>query len=162
MKEWIIHILIPYYESVLEANTDFPSDQKCILFINIYPVHTSKDFTAYIYDEHPFIILIFVPGNCTGAFQPADVGLQCVSKHHLKQTLFKFLVEEQQKQVAKGINPAAVKIATGLPKLCDASVAGLVELYDFMTGPYGCDVVKKAWEKCIAKEWCLSAECLTS
>ncbi|KAK0495240.1 hypothetical protein EDD18DRAFT_1310008 [Armillaria luteobubalina] len=72
MKEWIIHILVPYYLSVIESNPDLPSDQKCILFINIYPVHTSKDFTSYVYAEHPFIVLIFVPGNCTGAFQPAD------------------------------------------------------------------------------------------
>ncbi len=94
MKEWIIHILIPYYEGVLASNPDLPEDQKCIIFIDIYPVHTSKDFMGYVYNEHPFIILVFVPGNCTGAFQPADVGLQWVSKHHLKQTLFKFLVEQ--------------------------------------------------------------------
>ncbi len=36
-----------------------------------------------------------------------------------------------------------MKIAMGLPKLRDASVAGLVELYDFMNSPSGCDVVKK-------------------
>ncbi len=143
MQEWILHILIPYYEGVLESNPDLPVDQKCILFIDIYPVHMSKDFTCYVYDHHPFIILIFVPGNCTGAFQPADVGLQRISKHNLKQTLFRFLVEEQQKQVKQGINPAAVKIATGLPKLHDASVAGLVELYEFMNGPSGRDNVKK-------------------
>ncbi|PBK95101.1 hypothetical protein ARMGADRAFT_1028523 [Armillaria gallica] len=146
MKEWIIHILIPYYEGVLTSNPDLPEDQKCIIFIDIYPVHMSKDFMGSVYNEHPFIILVFVPGNCTGAFQPADVSLQWVSKHHLKQTLFKFLVEQQQQQVAQGIEPAAVKIAMGLPKLHEASVAGLVELYDFMNGSSGHDVVKKDTE----------------
>lgn len=43
----------------------------------------------------------------------------------------------------QGINPVAIKIATGLPKLHDASVASLVELYEFMNGPSGCDIVKK-------------------
>ncbi|PBK82294.1 hypothetical protein ARMGADRAFT_880338, partial [Armillaria gallica] len=56
-------------------------DQKCILFIDIYPVYTSEGFWVYIFDEHPNIILVFVPGNCTGLLQPADVGLQHVIKH---------------------------------------------------------------------------------
>ncbi|KAJ3966366.1 hypothetical protein EV361DRAFT_575251 [Lentinula raphanica] len=45
----------------------------------------------------------------------------------------------------------------------DASVAGLVEAYDFMKTLDGQDLVKKAWAKSTtAKGYNLSAECLTS
>ncbi|PBK77851.1 hypothetical protein ARMSODRAFT_1010486 [Armillaria solidipes] len=62
---------------------------------------------------------------------------------------------EQQKQVAGGIDLGAIKIAMGLPKLHDASIAGLMKLYDFMMGPYGHNM---AWEKCIAKEYAIVYE----
>ncbi|KAF9001702.1 hypothetical protein BDQ17DRAFT_1195687, partial [Cyathus striatus] len=51
-------------------------DQKMILYIDCYPVHAGKPFCLFIFNEHKYIILIFVPCNCTPIFQPADVGLQ--------------------------------------------------------------------------------------
>jgi len=84
MKEWVVEIMVPYVQGVIEADPDLDEHQKAILFIDIYPVHASRDFTGYIFNDHPNIILIFVLGNCTGIFQPADVGLQRVIKHFLK------------------------------------------------------------------------------
>ena len=75
--------------------------------------------------------------------QPADVGLNRVIKHRLKQSQMQYLVEAHQKQIANGLTPEQVKFSISLPVLCDASVAGLVEVYDFITGPIGCQLVKK-------------------
>ncbi len=132
MKEWIAEVMQLYIVSIIEANPDLPRDQKSILFINIYPVHKSEAFTTHIYLEYPHIIIIFVPGNCTCIFQPANVGLQHVIKHHLKQSLFHWMVVQQQSQVLQSIDAAKVRIMTSYPKLCDASVKGLVDVYDFM------------------------------
>ncbi len=142
MKEWIAAIMQPYVISIIEANPDLPKDQKSVLFINIYPVHKSEAFTTHVYTEYPCVIIIFVPGNCTGIFQPADIGLQHVVKHHQKQCLFHWLVAEQQKQVAQGIDPVKVRITTSYLELWDASVQGLVEVYDFINTLDGCDIVK--------------------
>lgn len=142
MKEWIAAIMQPYVISIIEANPDLPKDQKSVLFINIYPVHKSEAFTTHVYIEYPCVIIIFIPGNCTGIFQPADIGLQHVVKHHQKQCLFRWLVAEQQKQVAQGIDPVKVRITTSYLELWDASVQGLVEVYDFINTLDGCDIVK--------------------
>lgn len=75
--------------------------------------------------------------------QPADVGLNRVIKHRLKQAQMRYLVESHQTQIAGGLTPERVKITTSLPALRDASVAGVVEVYDFMTGPSGRELVKK-------------------
>lgn len=55
------------------------------------------------------------------------------------------MVNEHQKQSAEGIRPEAVKITTSLPKLRDASVAGIVKAYEFMKTDKGCEVVKKVF-----------------
>ncbi|PBK79529.1 hypothetical protein ARMGADRAFT_1040742 [Armillaria gallica] len=49
-------------------------------------------------------------------------------------------------------------------ELWNASVQGLVEVYDFMNTLDGCDIVKMAWRKCAVPEtdYNLSPECLTS
>lgn len=81
----------------------------------------------------------------TGIFQPADVGLQRVIKHHLKQDSLDFLVREHAKMVKQGIQPADIKFAHGLPALRDASVQGIVDVWDFLKDEarHGPDIVRK-------------------
>ncbi|KAJ7576481.1 hypothetical protein C8J56DRAFT_1062186 [Mycena floridula] len=115
----------PYGRGVIEADPELPDDQMVVIYVDIYPVHTGQAFRSFVFNKHPNIVL--------GIFQPADVGIQRIAKHHLKQ----YIVGEQQKEIDKGIDPDSVKLSTSLPKLRGASVAGLVELYDFMNGPDG-------------------------
>jgi hypothetical protein len=70
--------------------------------------------------------------------QPADVGLDRVIKHRLKQAQMNYIVKAHQQQLSNGLIPEQVKISISLPELCD-----IVEVYDFMTGPTGQDLVKK-------------------
>jgi hypothetical protein len=55
----------------------------------------------------------------------------------------KYLIEVHQKLIATGLTPKQVKFSTPLPILCDASVTGIIEVYDFMTGPVKRPLVKK-------------------
>lgn len=75
--------------------------------------------------------------------QPADIGLNWVIKNQLKQSQMQYLVEAHQKQISAGLTPEQVKFSTSLPVLCDTSIAGIVEVYDFMTGPTGRQLIKK-------------------
>lgn len=88
MKEWVKNIVEPYCKSVIESDNSFDLDQKIVLYIDTYPIHTGDEFTTFIFDEYKSIILIFVPHSCIPIFQPADIGLQHVIKHMLKQELF--------------------------------------------------------------------------
>jgi len=78
-----------------------------------------------------------------GIAQPADVGLNCVIKHWLKQSQMQFLMDSYQAQTVAGLTPNDVKFSTSLPVLRDATVAGIVDVYDFITGPTGHELVKK-------------------
>ena len=71
------------------------------------------------------------------------MGLNRVIKHRLKQSQLRYLIDIHQVQIASGLTPEQVKISTSLPVLRDATVAGLMEVYDFMTSFVGCQLVKK-------------------
>ncbi|KAF5382378.1 hypothetical protein D9757_009804 [Collybiopsis confluens] len=162
MKEWIRKILVPYIQSVIERD-GLDKDQKAILYIDVYPVHISKPFRMFVFTEYPNIILIYVPGNCTGKYQPADVGIQRPLKHRIKAALFDWMAKEHQQQLLAGASPEDIRITTSIPKLRDASVAPLVSAYKFMQGPDGRDLIKKAWaNSTTVKNQNLSIASLTS
>ncbi|KAG1736095.1 uncharacterized protein EDB91DRAFT_1083444 [Suillus paluster] len=142
MQEWIENILEPWRNIVIEADPNLDDDQHAIVYLNCYLVHTSQDFRAYVWEKYP----------CTGKFQPADVRLNRVIKHHLKQNQVNFLVETHNSQISCGLIPEQVKFTTSLPVLQDTSVAALVDVYDFMMSAAGHELVKKGWERCTAKE----------
>ncbi|KAF9507547.1 hypothetical protein BS47DRAFT_1373856 [Hydnum rufescens UP504] len=48
-----------------------PQWQKSILIIDIWSVHRSKEFTGWMKGNHPDIKINYIPGGCTGKFQPA-------------------------------------------------------------------------------------------
>jgi len=56
MTEWVVEIMVPYVQGVIEANPDLDEHQKAILFIDICPVHAGRDFTGYIFNDHPNIL----------------------------------------------------------------------------------------------------------
>ena len=90
-----------------------------------------------------------------GIAQPADVGLNRVIKHQLKQSQLQYLINVHQTQIASGLTPEQVQISTSLPVLRDATVVGLVEVYDFMTSFVGCQLVKKVCTDAFIKKYIL-------
>jgi hypothetical protein len=82
-----------------------------------------------------------------GKAQPADVGLNRVIKHQLKQSQMQFLIETYQAQIATGLTPEKVKFSTSLPVLHNSTVPGIVDVYDFMTSPMGRELIKEVSRK---------------
>ncbi|KAJ7347260.1 hypothetical protein DFH08DRAFT_960607 [Mycena albidolilacea] len=76
MQEWIRDVIAPWHLHVIASCPDLDDDQLAVFYIDIYSVHIGEEFRTHVFDNYPYIILIFVPGGCTGLFQPADIGLQ--------------------------------------------------------------------------------------
>jgi hypothetical protein len=77
----------------------------------------------------------------TGVFQPADVGLQRILKHRIKQDMLTHLVNEHARQLDAGIPPDSVKFDTRIAGLRDATVASTLAVWEiFNANP---DIVKK-------------------
>ncbi|KAJ7306766.1 hypothetical protein DFH08DRAFT_975809 [Mycena albidolilacea] len=129
MKDWITFVLVLYIEMIIETDPDLDEDQKAILYIYIYPVHTSQEFREFVF-EIKNIILIFVTGNCTGIFQPQD-------------SMLEYLVCCYQEQIAAGITPEKVVFSSSYPVLQDASVRAGVDLYDWLLSGAGEAIIKQ-------------------
>lgn len=67
MKEWMINVLKPYISDHIKHN-GLQDDQKAILLIDCYPIHTSKEFRMHVFKEFPNVFLLFIPANCNVFF----------------------------------------------------------------------------------------------
>ena len=79
----------------------------------------------------------------TGIFQPADVGLQRVIKHQLKQHALEHLVHSHAKMLESGVDAKEVKFTHSLPVLRDQTVRGTVKVWHFLNEGKGSDIVRK-------------------
>src|SRR5882762_7873706 len=78
---------------------------------------------------HPTTIICFVPGGCTGLWQPLNVGIQCVLKQSMKQSAHKDIVTKATTQLKSRTPVAELKLDTTLPTLQNQSVQWLVNAY---------------------------------
>ena len=87
----------------------------------------------------------------TGIAQPADVGLQRLLKHHVKRSATDFVVGRAMRELAAGVKPKEIKLPTKLPILRNASIAWLLDAYNFFAQNQ--PVVLKAWTRsnCVFK-----------
>ena len=60
-------ILAPYIKEVIDTDPELQHDpeQKAILLIDCYPVHTGEEFRAYVREQFPNVFLVYVPANCS-------------------------------------------------------------------------------------------------
>jgi len=79
--------------------------------------------------KHPTIIISFVPGGCTGLWQPLDVGIQRVLKQSMKCSAHQDIVLETTTQLDSGTSANSLKLDTTLGTLCNQSVGWLVAVY---------------------------------
>jgi hypothetical protein len=100
MKLFVNNILAPYYDRK-KADLGYPLSQKSLWQIDVWSVHCSDEFCKWMKGNHPFIIVDFVPGGCTGVHQPCDVGIQHPFKSLTKQSYHEDIVKEMLAQLNK-------------------------------------------------------------
>lgn len=53
----------PYVQRVI-IEEGLNADQKSVLLLDCYPVHTGVEFRSYVKSHFPNVIILFVPANC--------------------------------------------------------------------------------------------------
>ena len=177
MQSYVINILAPYFESH-RKKLNLPN-QLCVWQIDCWSVHRSLEFHSWMRKYYPWIWIHYIPANCTGLFQPCDVGIQCILKLALRRTALKDIVDDTMKQMKAGIEPSKVVFEKRLPVVRNRSVGWLVNGYEAINK---CEIVEKvscqlnkfqfpfltifiqAYKLCSTGEggFNLSYECLTS
>ena len=138
MKNYVTNILAPYFESH-RKRLSLPN-QICIWQIDCWSVHRSLDFRTWMSSTYPWIHIHFVPANCTGLFQPCDVGIQQVLKLAIRRSALSDIVNHTMDQLNAGATPNEITFEKGLPVLRNCSVGWLVNGYEAINNP---EIVQK-------------------
>ena len=139
MQSYVQNILVPYFEHHRKD-----SSQICIWQIDCWSVHRSAEFRDWMYTIYPWIRIHYVPANCTGLFQPCDVGIQRVPKLAIKRSALQDIINATMEQLGQGVEPSMVKFERKLPVVRNQSVKWLVNGYEAINNP---DLVKKVMFK---------------
>jgi len=125
MFSWLENVLVSYFKKQEHQK----NDGKCILVLDGWRVQMQPAFRSYVDLHHPWLILKFLPPNCTSAMQPMDVGVQKPLKDAMRQVFSVYLSEVSRLQLAAGVPRADIRVD------CRLSVMKAVM----------CDVVKAAY-----------------
>ncbi len=139
MRNFVNKILVPYFAAI-RAQLGLPPDQRALWFIDCWSVHRSDEFLSWMRENHPTIIINFVPARMTGLFQPADVGLQRLFKHSMKRTAHDDVVQEVLLKLKSGTPPDQVTVDSKIGILRDRTVHWMWRAYSELNNPR---IVKK-------------------
>ena len=128
MQSYVTNILAPYFESHRQR-LNLPN-QLCIWQIDCWSVHQSLEFRSWMWKSYPWIRIHYIPANCTGLFQPCDVGIQWVLKLAIRRTALKDIVDDTMQQLKDGSTPDKVVYVKKLAVVRDRSVNWLVNAYE--------------------------------
>jgi DDE superfamily endonuclease len=137
MRSFVDEILAPYFEWV-KKQLDRPPEQKSLWQIDVWSVHRLDEFLNWMHDNHPSILIDFVPGGCTGVAQPCDVGIQRPFKHITNQAFLEDIVNVTLTQLDSKAED--IKIDDRIPILRNASVRWLWLAYEKLNKK---DIVQK-------------------
>jgi len=125
MKSLMNGIIAPYFEQTKE-DLGLPSSQCSIWKIDCWSVHKSDEFMTWMKKKHRNIIVVFVPGSCTGVWQPLDVGIQQVMKQSMKRSAHRDIVDEATVQLVARTSVGDLKLDTKLGTLRDRLLGWVV------------------------------------
>ena len=125
MQRFVNEILAPYLDAQ-KLCISRPQSQKSLWIIDVWSVHRSNEFIGWMRDNHPTILIDFVPGGCTGVGQPLDVGINRPFKQSIKVSYHADLVDDFFGQMKENQNLA---FDTHIGPLRDASVGWLWNAY---------------------------------
>ena len=128
MKSFVIVILVPYFITEKEHLSLDPL-QECIWQLDIWSVHASLEFRTWMFDNYPWIILNYIPGGCTGLWQPCDVGIQHILKLAVKHSQQTTVIHKVYSQMQQGIGTCNISLDTRLSMLRDHVPATLVDMH---------------------------------
>ena len=138
MKNYVTNILAPYFESH-RKQLKLPN-QICIWQIDCWSVHRSLEFQSWMAITYSWIRIHFVPANCTGLFQPCDVGIQRVLKLAIRRSVLKDIVDHTMNQLSSGVTPDQITFDKRIGVIRNRSVDWLVNGYEAINNP---EIVQK-------------------
>ncbi|KIL57393.1 hypothetical protein M378DRAFT_88004 [Amanita muscaria Koide BX008] len=128
MRKLVNEIIKPYFDRK-KKELGLPKTQNSIWKIDCWSVHKSAEFRHWMKSTHKNIILLFVPGGCTGIWQPLDVGIQRVLKLSLRRSAHRDIITEVTTHLEGENSSGLILLDVKLGTLRNRSVGWLVRAY---------------------------------
>ena len=144
MQQYVKEVIIPYAKlRVTEHN--LPAKSHIVLVLDVWSVHKSKEFIAFLKEKYPRIHLVFVPANCTSKLQVADVMLQRPFKHGIKKQFNEWAARKISEQITSGVIiglAPLLKMGTLKPLVLQWCINSWKRMQE------GRDLIKFGWHMC--------------
>jgi hypothetical protein len=170
MTDYFTDILVPWF-SKAKQRLNLPESQTCIVYLDVWSVHRGIQLRTWVKATYPWIELHYVPGGCTGLFQPCNVGMQRLFKQAIKRAQLADTVATTLKHLSStsGEGSTAFKLDVTIGELRKQCPRWFVQPFDTIQCP---DLVRAAFERCRVPNldpnsteqprFNLSFDCLTS
>ena len=133
MKSYVKNVLVVYFDEKRALINR--KNQVCVWTIDCWSVHRSREFRDWMQGSYPWILIRYIPGGCTGLFQPCDVGIQRVLKHTMKKTALSHIVKETVAHMNDNKDPATIILTKTVKVLRNRSVEWLVNGFKAINRP---------------------------
>ena len=144
MQRWIEEVLMPYSNRCIKQHK-LRADAKLILVLDVWSVHKSEEFRAYLRNKHPRIHLVFVPPNCTSKLQVADVALQRPFKAGITSSFNEWAALRVREQLQAGA-PVGVSQFLGMKVLKPLALQWCIDSWTALSERKL--VILDGWRKC--------------
>jgi len=115
MKDYVTHVLAVYFNT--QCTCLGRPNQVCLWVIDCWSIHRSQEFRSWMQDKYSWILIQYIPGGCTGIFQPCDVGIQRILKHAMRKTALSHIVKETVTHLDRNENPGTIMLEKGIREL---------------------------------------------
>lgn len=101
MQQFVEHIIAPHRAAMIVAHK-LKDDAALLLQLDVWAVHISKEFRAFLAEKYKYIHLVYVPANCTSKLQVADLALNYPFKHGFKRRFNAWAAQLIDEQIKNG------------------------------------------------------------
>lgn len=146
-KEWINDILRPYHLRICKELGLHAGKQKCVLLLDCWSVHKSAEFRSWMSNNHPNIVIIYVPAGCTSKLQPCDVIVQRPLKCQYQRQYHDWAIAQISAQFSAGVTPQSSRVDLAVGTLRVKAVEWLHQCHIRLTSQVA--MLKKGWSHCL-------------
>jgi hypothetical protein len=129
MRKYVFEVLVPFL-GARRRELGLPAGFPAVWIIDCWSVHIGEEFRDFMAEKHPEIRLLYVPANCTGRMQPADLSGQKELKAAIRALGTKYASARVRERLLEleGLPPDERKEAIDAGVKIDTSIMALKPL----------------------------------
>lgn len=149
MQDYVEEVIAPFRAAKIKEHR-LQENAAVILWLDVWGVHISAEFRAFIAEKHSYIHLVYVPPSCTSKLQVADVALNYPFKHGVKRRYNMWAADLINEQIKAG-EITGLKAHMGLTLLKPKVLEWALESWKSLANEKL--LILKGWNMCLVSHY---------